>query len=132
MSKLSNKGQSLALFVVILPFLIMIGIYAVDASYAKYNKNKLNEITKMVIRYGMNHIDEEPYDEMVSLIEKNDKKIEKHNIKIDLDTRTIKMVTEKKNEGVFSSIIGKDVFEIKSSYTGYIEDEKIVIKEGIK
>ena len=94
MIKLSNRGQSLALFVVFIPFFIMIGIFVVDASFAKYNANRLNEITKMVTRYGINHVDEDPYYEMVDLIYKNDDDIDSYDIKIDAENKTVTKTSE--------------------------------------
>ena len=38
MTKLNNKGQSLALFIVIIPVLILVGIYVIDIGNLKYNE----------------------------------------------------------------------------------------------
>lgn len=129
MNRLSNKGQSLVIFIVFIPFLIMIGTYVVDMSYAKYNANKLDETTKMIIRYGLNHLDEDPYSDMVDLIYQNDDDVDNYSIEIDNDTKTIKMSVQKASRGFFGSIIGKDIYNEKSSYVGYIENEKIIIEE---
>lgn len=128
MNKLSNKGQSLAIFVVFLPVFIMMGAFIIDLGFAKYNENKLDNITKMVIRYGLNHIDEEPYNDMVDLIYQNDSKIDNYDIKIDTENRSIKMSLDKSSIGFFGKIIDKEIYKEKSSFTGYIKDEKIIIE----
>ena len=97
MSRLSNKGQSLAMFIV---FFIMMGTFVVDMAYAKYNANKLNETTKMVLRYGLNHIEEDPYNDMVDLLYQNDTKIDNYEIKIDLLEKNV----NKKLVVVFSEV----------------------------
>ena len=37
-----------------------------------FNESKLDDINKMVIKYGLDHIEEDPYNDMVNLIYKND------------------------------------------------------------
>ena len=132
MIKLSNRGQSLALFVVFIPFFIMIGIFVVDASFAKYNANRLNEITKMVTRYGINLIDEYPYYEMVYLIYNNDDDIDSYDIKIDAENKTVSVTLNKATEGFFGKVINKEIYKERSSYVGTIKDEKIVIEKESK
>ena len=97
MSRLSNKGQSLALFVVFIPLIIMLGCLVIDLGFAKYNKNKLNELTKMVTSYGVKHIDEEPYNEMVDLLYQNDDSIDNYKIEVKPDEKIFHKVIKKIN-----------------------------------
>lgn len=129
MSKLSNKGQSLAMFIVFIPFFIMMGTFVVDMAYAKYNSNKLNETTKMVLRYGLKHIEEDPYNDMVDLLYQNDTKIDNYEIKIDLLEKNINITVEKASRGFFGSLVGKDIYKEKSNYKGYFNEDKIIIEE---
>lgn len=132
MSKLSNRGQSLAIFVVFIPFFIMIGTFVVDLGFAKYNSGKLNELTKMVIRYGIKHIDNDPYYEMVDLIYQNDDEIDNYKIEIDTSNKVVKVSIDKATKGFFGSIVGKEIYKEKSSYVGRLENERIIIEEGAK
>ena len=129
MNRLSNKGQTLALFIVFIPFFIMMGTFVVDMAYAKYNANKLNETTKMVLRYGLNHIEEDPYNDMIDLIYQNDTKIDNYDIKIDLLEKTITIKIDKASKGFFGNLIGKEIYKEKCNYKGYIKDDKIIIEE---
>ena len=129
MNRLSNKGQTLALFIVFIPFFIMMGTFVVDMAYAKYNANKLNETTKMVLRYGLNHIEEDPYNDMVDLIYQNDTKIDNYEIKMDLQEKKINIIVERASKGFFGSLVGKEIYKEKSNYKGYILDDKIIIEE---
>lgn len=128
MNKLSNKGQSLAIFVIFLPVFIMMGAFIVDLGLAKYNDNKIDNINKMVIKYGLNHIDENPYNDMVDLIYQNDSKIDSYSIDIDSVNKTIRISIDKSSIGPFGKIIDKQIYKEKSSYIGYIKDEKIIIE----
>lgn len=132
MNRLSNKGQSLAIFVIFVPFFIMFGTFVVDLGFAKYNSGKLNELTKMIIRYGMNHIDEDPYHEMVDLIYQNDDEIDNYKIEIDPLNKVVKVSIDKATNGFFGSIIGREIYKEKSSYVGRIDNERIIIEEGAK
>lgn len=129
MSKLSNKGQSLAIFIVFIPIFIMLGAFVVDMAYAKYNKLKLDETAKIVIRYGLNNIDKQPYNEMVDLIYQNDDEIDDFKIEVDAENKKINLDIKKASKGFFTSLVGKDIYNEESSYIGYINEEKIIIEE---
>lgn len=125
---MNRKGQTLAIFVVFLPIFIMIGTFVIDLGLSKYNDNKLDNITKMVIKYGLNNIESEPYNDMVDLIYQNDSEIDNYNIEIDLENRKIKMSVDKATNVLFGNIFGKSFYKQKSSYVGYIKDENIIIE----
>ena len=129
MNRLNNKGQTLALFVAFIPFFIMIGTFVIDVSYAKYNSNKLNEITKMVVSYGVKHIDEDPYKEMVDLIYQNDDEIDNYKIDIDEENKIVNVSLDKSTKGFFGSIVGEKIYKQKSEYKGFFEDDRIIIEE---
>lgn len=129
MNKLGNKGQSLAIFVIFIPVFIMIGTLVVDVAFAKYNARKLDNITMEVIRYGLKHFDEEPYNNMVDLIYQNDSDIDSYKIDFNEEKNTINISISKATRGFFGSIVGKDIYSLKSSYMGYLEDDKIIIEK---
>ncbi len=129
MNKLGNKGQSLAIFVIFIPVFIMIGTLVVDVAFAKYNARKLDNITMEVIRYGLKHFDEEPYNNMVDLIYQNDSDIDSYKIDFNEEKNTINVNISKATKGFFGSIVGKDIYSLKSSYMGYLEDDKIIIEK---
>lgn len=132
MSRLSNKGQSLALFIVFVFFIILLGTYVIDISYAKYNKKRLDETTKMIIKYGLSNIEEDPFNDMVDLIYQNDSEVDNYNIQIDRENKIIKMSIDKSSPGLFGKITKKDIYNEKSSYQGYIKNEKMIIEKVIE
>lgn len=117
------------IFIVFIPIFIMMGTFIVDMAYARYNSNRLKETTKMVLRYGLKHINQDPYNEMVDLIYQNDSNIDNYEIKIDLLEKSISINIDKVSKGFFGNLIGKDIYKEKSNFKGYIKDEKIIIKE---
>ena len=131
MNKLNNKGQSLAIFVIFVPVFIMIGTFVVDVSFAKYNERRLDNLNKQVINYGLKHIDEEPYDNMVDSIYQNDSDIDSYEININNETKEISVTLSKSTKGFFGSIVGKEIYNEKSSLKGYIKDDKKIIEKKV-
>ncbi len=131
MSRLNNKGQSFAIFVIFVPVFIMMGTYVVDVSFAKYNERRLDNLNKQVINYGLKHIDEEPYDNMVDLIYQNDSDIDFYEININNETKEISVTLSKSTKGFFGSIVGKEIYNEKSSLKGYIKDDKKIIEKKV-
>lgn len=131
MSRLNNKGQSLAIFVIFVPVFIMVGTYVVDVSFAKYNERRLDNLNKQVINYGLKHIDEEPYDNMVDLIYQNDSDIDFYEININNETKEISVTLSKSTKGFFGSIVGKEIYNEKSSLKGHIKDDKKIIEKKV-
>lgn len=129
MSKLGNKGQSLAIFVIFIPVFIMIGTLVVDVCYAKYNARRLDNIAKEVLRYGLKHIEEEPFNNMVDLIYQNDSEIDNYKIDIDNENKRIEITLSKSTKGFFGSVVGKEIYKEKSTYVGYLDNEKIIIEK---
>ena len=129
MNRLNSKGQSLAIFVIFIPVFIMIGTLVVDVSFARYNVRKLDNINKLVINYGLEHIESDPYDNMVDLIYKNDSEVDNYEIKINLEEKKINVNISKSTKGFFGSIVGKEIYKEKSSFIGYIKDDKKIIEK---
>lgn len=128
MNRLNSKGQSLAIFVIFVPVFIMIGTLVVDVSFARYNVRRLDNINKLVINYGLDHIESDPYDTMVDLIYKNDSEVDDYEIKINLEEKKINVNISKSTKGFFGSIVGKEIYKEKSSFIGYIKDDKKIIE----
>ena len=129
MNRLNSKGQSLAIFVIFVPVFIMIGTLVVDVSFARYNVRKLDNINKLVINYGLEHIESDPYDTMVDLIYKNDSEVDDYEIKINLEEKKINVNISKSTKGFFGSIVVKEIYKEKSSFIGYIKDDKKIIEK---
>ena len=73
----------------------------------------------------MKNIDNNPYDEMVKLIYKNDSNVDTYDIKIDSDNKKVTVKIEKNSSGIFSNVVGKERYKEESKYTGYLKNEKI-------
>ena len=130
MYKLSNKGQAFVIFIIFIPMFIMIGILVVDISNSKYEKRRLDEVNKMTIKKSLSNINSTSESEILDLFNKNNLEIDSYNISVDEENNVIKVTINKKIKGVFGKIINKDMYDIKSSYVGYIENNKVIINRG--
>ena len=123
---MNNKGQTLVLFVLILPIIIFIMLLVIDVSNMFITKQELNNINKIVLNYGLDIIEEENIDsKLEELINKNVLNNE-HTIRI--DNGIIEVEIKKNIQGIVTK---KKIYEVKSTYNGYIEEDKKVISRVI-
>ena len=102
-----------------------------DLSFARYNARKLDNIAEIVTSYGLDHLADEPYNNMVDLIYQNDSEIDSYTININEEESKIEVSITKATKGFFGSIIGKEIYKEKSEYTGYIKDDKKIIEKDV-
>ena len=57
MIRLNNKGQSLVMFILIIPIFLLIMTLVYDVGNAIYEKNKLSNVSYMTIQYGLDNIE---------------------------------------------------------------------------
>lgn len=100
---LNNKGQSLVIFVIVLPILLLFISYVFDVITINYEKNRLNNIA-VQIKDNVNTLTD---DEIVILVNKNDKEID-----VDIKEKEIKL--SKKIKGVFNKITKQEYYNINS------------------
>ena len=124
----NNRGQTLVMFVIFLPVLIIIFAGLIEVSTINIEANKLDSINSIAIDYGLDNInDENIKDKLEELIKTNDNKIEQINIK--LETNKLSIELTKYKDSIFGKIIGKENYKIVSKYKGNIkEDKKIIVK----
>ena len=98
---LNNKGQSLVIFVIVLPILLLFISYVFDVITINYERNRLNNIA-VQIKDNVNTLTD---DEIVILVNKNDKEID-----VDIKENEIKL--SKKIKGVFNKITKQEYYNI--------------------
>lgn len=118
---LDNKGQSLVLFVIVIPILIFILILVIDIGKAINLKQELNNINKIVLDYGLDNLDDVNLEvELIDLVKLNNSEIDKIDIKLDNDKIYLNISCNM--DLIFTSLGDLSLFEITSSYVGYIQD----------
>lgn len=126
----NNRGQVLAMFVLLLPILLLLAGLVIDTGLAYMEKRKIEHVMKDTIAYGLGHLDTEESIlklNMTNLLKENISDI--YEIKIDIGNQVIKMQVEKKVKTIFSAITTPNQ-TIKLSYKGNLIGEKIrIVKE---
>ena len=117
---MNKKGQTLILFVLLIPVLIMAFALIFDSAYIITENNRLDDINETAIKYyfeGTSTTDIKKY------IEKNDKDILIKDINI--TSNNINIILDKSIKSYFGKIIGYDQYELSSSYKGTIDTKDI-------
>ena len=122
---MNNKGQSLVLFVLILPICLLILVMIIDISKMVLLKNEINNINYLAIDYALDN-----YDHFISDNINTSKEIEKLIYKNKSNVNGI--ILKNENNKLYITIkcysdmlIFRDTFIVTSEYVGYlINDEK--------
>ena len=129
---LNNRGQSLILFVIVLPVLLLILVLVIDIGRVVSLKQELNNISEIVLDYGIDYLNNDMDDnidsissienKLIEIIELNKDDIDEIDVRI--DNNKIYILLSDSVDGIFSSILDIDMFDIKSSYVGYMDNNK--------
>ena len=123
---LNNRGQSLVIFIVMIPIFLLLMILIYDMGNLAYERHELDSINKIVIDYGLDNINNlDLVKEMYSLAKSNNDKI---NYKIQFKNNKLYINSKYYVKGVFTKILNVDGYMLKSSYRGYIDNDKHVIE----
>lgn len=121
MIKLNNKGQSLVMFVLIIPILLLIMILVIDVGNVIMNKQELDNVNYLTIEYGLEHLEDSDLEnKLAKMIVVNDLKLKEISVNVEVDR--INVVLKKTVNGIIAKKF--KIFDIESKYVGYIENEK--------
>lgn len=123
MLKLNNKGQSLVLFIVLLPILLLVIVLVVDVGIIMTSKQDLNNINYMMVDYGLSNLGKESLEEEIrKYIILNDSEIDNMNIRVVDNEVYINM--RKIEKSLIAHVFNIKDFEIVSEYKGTIINDK--------
>ena len=124
---MNNKGQSLISFILIIPILLLIIYMVYEIGRMTLLRSKLDGINYLAVSYILdNYSDFDVQDKARQLILKNKEDID--NIVITIDGDKV-YITLRDRLGDSTSLFKKiKVFSVKSSYVGYVENEKKIIE----
>ncbi len=125
---MNNKGQSLISFVLIIPVVLMILFMVYDIGNMVLLRDELDNINYLVIDYGLDKLDDEKLgNKLDEMIKKNKNDID--SIAISVSDDKIMISLEDKIDNKLSLINKIKVFDVKSNYVGYIENNKKIIRK---
>ena len=118
MFKLNNKGQSLVMFIIIIPIFCLILTLVYDVGSAIYEKNRLSNTSYMVIDYGLDNIDNVNESKLIDLAMKNTDGLS--YVSVIIENNEIKVKLNKNIKGIIGKMFGFNLIEANSYYEGKI------------
>lgn len=126
---MNNKGQSLVLFVLVLPIILFILILVYEFGSMVLLKLELDNINKLALDYGLDNIDNNNIiSEINELILKN--KEDLNLVEIDLDNGKIYITLRDSIDGDIGLFKDNGIFNMESSYVGYLNSDKKIIERN--
>ncbi len=117
---MNNKGQTLVVFIIFIPVIILLMAFIVDTSLMYIAKSKLNDLSKTIIKeiYDI----EDKNSKVEELLNVNE--INYNNYDVEINDNKVKLSIEEEIDSVFGSMIGNESYTIKSEITGYKDNDK--------
>lgn len=122
---MDSKGQTLIIFVLILPILLLLFALIWEVGNLSFTINKYEIEIEDTIKYGLNHLDDENLEEVLTnLLKANlDGKIS-----VEINNQAIKVNVKQKYNAMFNNLLNHK-FDIDLTYNGYIENKKLIIQK---
>lgn len=115
---MNNKGQTLVVFVLFLPVLVIVITMIINKSNMYYDKRNMENIAKEAINYGLSNIEDENIEDKIKIFISKNIECEKE---IKIEDGEIRVTLIKENKTI-KKILGYGNINIK--YKGKIEDNK--------
>lgn len=122
---MGNKGQTLVIFVLILPILLLLFALIWEVGNLGFTINKYETEIKDTIEYGLNHLDDENLEEVLTNLLKANLD---GDISVEINNQVIKVNVKQKYDALFNNLLNNR-FDIDLTYNGYIENEKLIIQK---
>jgi len=119
---LNSKGQSLVVFVVLLPILLLFMAFIFELGNITYLKNKYENEIKSTIEYGLKHQEDENLESKLNRL--LDENLE-GNKEISITENSIEIHVTHNPNGIYSELFKKQ-FEINLTYIGQFDTSKII------
>lgn len=115
---MNKKGQTLVVFVLFLPVLVIVITMIINKSNMYYDKRNMENIAKEAINYGLSNIEDENIEDKIKIFISKNIDCEKE---VKIEDGEIRVTLKKENKTI-KKILGYGNIKIK--YKGKIEDNK--------
>ena len=121
---MNNKGQTLIIFVILIPILILVAALVVDTGLMTFEKERYRGIIENGIE---EYFDTGNVEETEKIFSLND--IPKEEYTIIVQENQIEVSLNTTIEAIFGKIINIEEYEIKMNYVGTKEGERVIINK---
>ena len=122
---MDSKGQTLVIFVLILPILLLLFALIWEVGNLGLTINKCETEIKDTIEYGLNHLDDENLEDILTNLLKANLE---GDINVEINNQVIKVNVKQKYDALFNNLLNNR-FDIDLTYNGYIENNKFIIQK---
>ena len=122
MMRLNNKGQSLVMFIILIPVILLMFVFVYDVGSSIYEKNRLSNACNLAMEYGLDNMDSISENDLIDLIRKNTNNV--NNISVVIYNNEIKIKADKEINNIFDGISGLNIDNIYCEYYGKINNER--------
>ena len=122
---MDSKGQTLVIFVLILPILLLLFALIWEVGNLGLTINKYETEIKDTIEYGLNHLDDENLEDILTNLLKANLA---GDINVEINNQVIKVNVKQKYDALFNNLLNNR-FDIDLNYNGYIENNKFIIQK---
>ena len=124
---MNKKGQTLVLFIIFIPILLLLAAFIIDTGIIIRESTKLKAVTKTVLK-DTYYKEDKNSDMILNLLKKND--IDISNAKVTISEKNIIVKNSYKVASIFGKIIGIKEYKITISLKAVEQDNKLkIIKE---
>ena len=117
---MNKHGQTLILFVILIPIIIMLLAMVVDIGLVMGEKIRLEEVTKSVVKEAF-----DSDDKIYELLKKNEVN---NSVKLSRDDCKLKIEINEEVKSIFGGIIGIKKYDIKVAIVSLKENSKIIFE----
>ena len=121
MLRLNNKGQSLVMFIVLIPIVLLVFTIVYDVGNAIYEKERLSNTNYMTIEYALDNINNVNENDLIELIMKNNSNLS--SISVIIENNVINIKISKNIRGIIGKMFYFDLIEARSEYTGKLTSD---------
>ena len=117
---MNNRGQTLVLFLLIMPIIIAFLAFFIDMSMVSYEKSKVNGVitNNLMVIVNKDIVD---LDKIESIFNKNEIKVNN----IVLDNEFISIYVDYNTKSLFGKILDFDIYKIKGVWYGDYVNKKV-------
>lgn len=121
---MNNRGQSLVLFILIIPILIGIITLVCDCGRVYLCKIEQENISAIALEYGLE--EDISLDKVNTILSLN---LSDSNYSVTEDNDKISINVKSEVKGIFSRLFGFLKFDVVTTIRGYRENDKVVIEK---
>lgn len=122
---MNNKGQTLVVFILLIPLLMLIAAFAIDKGYVVYKNIEIKNVTKDIIRKEILK-DSLSDSDIKAIYQKND--IPTTNLIIERGEDNITIKNSYQVDSIFGKIVQIKNYDVSCDITGSLNKNKVVFK----